>query len=1042
MSQLERTRVPKFASFRPKPITPLPSEEAATSERDSNDEHRSKETKVESAPRPEPQVAAWDDDAEQFAVDKQGDPNNLRYGSMHRYDIPLYRRAGAGIVMGLSTSERIDRSATTEREVTLVDFSRPRSGRVERLLTAKRSRAEGQTLRLVAAITEKDQQLDQTLDYVSLRPSKTRSSEWRPEEARRPSFSGQELGSASPSPPRNQDYRSIEGKAKPSLLPADVDLRFGNTSESETETAMKTEQELRRTGAKLSRRTKEEPRNVEAWLDLIDHQDAMAQSNSTNAEIRNISDIKLSIYEQALKTVEKKQHERIRLLLGMMGEGSKVWESKKLSSRWREILHDNSDCADLWIKYIDFAQADFLDFRYESCKTLFFDCLKMLASATVKESQDYAEPAVANIRLHMMLRLTVMMREAGYVEHAVALWQALLMFYLCRPRGLEDQTRHLSNESKRSMLLASFEEYWDSEVPRIGEEHYTDWAAEVDMNVNATVDSENPFRTFVAAEDVHAEVLRDPGRTTDDAAEDDPYHIILFPDLRDCLASMPLEMSLAPLIDALFCFMQISPFPQQGISTASWWLDPFLVNLQETPSLGSKPVSFVQHCRVTTEILFSTVYHSKVMKLSWTRGVFQALVKFSPFNDVLGEYYLAYEYHHSASLVRKTAKALLKKNPSSLRLYNAYALVESRSGNSSTASRTFATAIGMSEQLSQQAQLDVILLWRTWIWEALRVDDVSAARHRALSVFEAKPSPEPASGTHAENTRAIATLKAQRHLTEGRDHCLSSRNFYHATLYSECLSLLCYLTASDPIAAALEAFHKSSALFSAYTGSLQSNASISEAQELIHQGKAQLLAHHNARRIYKPSTVRSELTESIAMFPSNTIFLNQYADNEAHFRIDDRVRSIINDVVLKRSESTIIAHIFAVQSEMARGTEGGSTAYAVRGTFDRVLATSTGKHSAALWSLYFHFELSQGDMKRSKDVFLQGMTNLPWNKSFIMLAFRYLTEVMTYDELRRVYRVMGEKELRVFVDLEDVFEEVEARRVIRAETADQEVERA
>ncbi|KAK5012099.1 hypothetical protein LTR60_004561, partial [Cryomyces antarcticus] len=346
MSQLERTRVPKFASFRPKPITPLPSEEAATSERDSNDGRRhhekkrrrhvsgkeqeirggrsgretdrSKETKVESAPRPEPQVAAWDDDAEQFAVDKQGDPKNLRYGSMHRYDIPLYRRAGAGRVMGLSTSERIDRSATTEREVTLVDFSRPRSGRVERLLTAKRSRAEGQTLRLVAAITEKDQQLDQTLDYVSLRPSKTRSSEWRPEEARRPLFSGQELGSASPSPPRNQDYRSIEGKANPSLLPADVDLRFGNTSESEAETAMKAEQELRRTGAKLSRRTKEEPRNVEAWLDLIDHQDAMAQSNSTNAEIRNISDIKLSIYEQALKTVEKKHHERIRLLLGMM----------------------------------------------------------------------------------------------------------------------------------------------------------------------------------------------------------------------------------------------------------------------------------------------------------------------------------------------------------------------------------------------------------------------------------------------------------------------------------------------------------------------------------------------------------------------------------------------------------------------------------------------------------------------------------------------------------------------------------------------------
>ena len=39
-----------------------------------------------------------------------------------------------------------------------------------------------------------------------------------------------------------------------------------------------------------------------------------------------------------------------------------------------------------------------------------------------------------------------------------------------------------------------------------------------------------------------------------------------------------------------------------------------------------------------------------------------------------------------------------------------------------------------------------------------------------------------------------------------------------------------------------------------------------------------------------------------------------------------------------------------------------------------------------------------------------------------MLAFSHLHKMLKEDELRMVYRVMGEKELRVHIDLDDVLE--------------------
>ncbi len=62
------------------------------------------------------------------------------------------------------------------------------------------------------------------------------------------------------------------------------------------------------------------------------------------------------------------------------------------------------------------------------------------------------------------------------------------------------------------------------------------------------------------------------------------------------------------------------------------------------------------------------------------------------------------------------------------------------------------------------------------------------------------------------------------------------------------------------------------------------------------------------------------------------------------------------------------------------------------------------------------------------------MRSVPWAKRFILLAFETgLRDLMGAEELRGVWNVLGEKELRVFVDLEEGFEGRDERMAVEGE---------
>jgi hypothetical protein len=59
----------------------------------------------------------------------------------------------------------------------------------------------------------------------------------------------------------------------------------------------------------------------------------------------------------------------------------------------------------------------------------------------------------------------------------------------------------------------------------------------------------------------------------------------------------------------------------------------------------------------------------------------------------------------------------------------------------------------------------------------------------------------------------------------------------------------------------------------------------------------------------------------------------------------------------------------------------------------------------------------------AKDVWYRALKACPWVKELYVFGFERLGELVNFAELKRTWRVMGEKELRVHVDLEDSFED-------------------
>ncbi|KAK4242454.1 NRDE-2, necessary for RNA interference-domain-containing protein [Achaetomium macrosporum] len=1045
-------------------------------ERDHERDHRRERHRERHGSRPISPKPAFRDERKDtaslsndlFIIDKRGDPLILRYGSNDRSKIPAYSRFGAGRIIGSPGFLTIHREGAQER------FSIRAPGEGSGGGSAFRDKAL-----VEAAHRSKSRRVKPAADPGH--PVTTARDDFIPLGTSRKRKRGSEDPTDSDQDDNTPDYRSIYGKARPATSDSDSDSSTSTTSLDPSSTTNHHKTELSTAKSRsiaLSLHVKAHPSDIPAWLELISLQDTLfrqehqrGRGQRTPEEVRSLAELKISLYQEALPHATAAApggDSRERLLLGMMREGARAWDPAVLARKWDEVAGDGDSGSSfgLWRARLDFEMGRVAAFEVGRVKGYIIRRLAVLREGLVakrkaggleqQQQEKEEDEELCEQVVYVFLRLTRLVHDAGFAELAVAAWQAMLEMTFCRPQAV-------GVEYDAESAAAAFADFWESEVPRVGEEGAKGWRHFVEVGESMVDPSEakrdgsgevprttDPFRAWAAVERQGAERARMPARTLDEGIEDDPFRVVMFSDIKDFLVWFPSTVlpRVRPLLaDAFLVFCGLPPGALSGERFGALLNDPFVAGRGQGLSLGlnqdrhgetldfsRKSPEFGQQggsMAISPEVLFpgktwfrcldkwSSTYQpgDRQVDCSWVLGTLKHLVQDSGMED-LAEYYLAMEWLNAPASVRKIAKRLLKQYSSNVRLYNAYALIEWANNNAEVSHNVLSSTTGLaSPSTSGGGQL----LWNTWAWIHLESGQKEMALARLCSSADR--------GLKDTVVSPALLLKARSYHSSTRDYLLSSRQLETACQHAESLMLIEYLAADAGREATSETQGNISAAlssvesFSRELGSRQLTSS--PHHERLLQAAARLLYYHSTHGPYRPLYLRAQLQTFIRLFPRNTVFLSLFAwSQSSSLRVaDDPVRDILQTLCLTEPHDGLSTRRFAIQYEAQAGI---GTAHSVRAAFEAALTDTDTSSSVELWTAYLRFCCSHKELqgKKAREVFYRAIAACPWAKKVYMEAFALEEGLgLSGAELRAVFETMVAKGLRVHVDLEEFLEE-------------------
>ncbi|KAF5018499.1 hypothetical protein F66182_9504 [Fusarium sp. NRRL 66182] len=1069
----ERTELqaPKFSSFKPKDKEPSASASSGGKEkergRDSRrkrshhsdyhrDHHHSKRHRTDShhrhreqprrsgrsaTPDHRPLIKPLRDNTEAsrlYIIDTKGDPLIIRYGNLDRSQVPNYYRDGYGRVLGTRGRLVIHRDGPRDQFSLRMPGGGSYAFKDNDGLRSKTWRVRPKPFRIRKQ--ESDNKDEEDDGFLPLGTSKKRKHDHH--------TSGSSDDEEQPS------YRSIEGKAKPSQYD-DGDLESESDSSVESDPFGLTSC-LKWESVRLSKHVKDRPGDIDAWLELANHQDTLLRAGHDidrkvlEAKVHSFAEIKLHMLESALSNVSNPQ-DRIKVLVPLMREGIKVWDSKTITRKWNDLRQEEDKSFALWKTHLDFAMSNMSTFHTDAIKQMHLDRLRHIIP------QPGSKPEPKNFReaIYVFLRLTKFVHDCGYKELAIAAWQGVLELNLFRPTQLADQ----------GAQLESLRNFWESEVPRVGESEAQGWAkfvqdGEMGDAPEPLKDSRDPgiqsrddYKRWASMESSQAEKARVPARTMDEGTEDDPFRVVMFSDIEPFLFIIPRSVLPAvrqQLVDAFLIFLGFPPTFRPDSWTEEAYHDQFLARftldlksgapkdpwIDENPTeMHRKPPAFTQRplcASQSLDILFSSTDWFSYLPLQRPENeiefrlainVTKQLVHTTDFERLAG-YHLALSAKQDASHVKKDAKALLVRYPTNLGLFRAYALAENAKGNHELAAKVLLSATEFASETWQTLKTCTFALWRAWAWMELEKGDKKLAVQRLCSSVD-------------KNLRAVrettdiswtSILKAQQDMFSILHDSISGGNLDDAEILTECLVLLFYLTAEgsvEPmstsqgnISAAMKVVHRVSHEFQ------MRKHQASGAHERILQFATRLWYLHATRGPFRRACLLEFLKGLLIQFPRNTMFLSMFEWADSSLGIVDETRAHLHSTAMAPSEDCLSIRLFSIHHETTRGNTNTTNA-----AFEHAVSSDTCKFNTSLWISFIRFCSSQRELRsKAKDILFRALRHCPWSKDVMMEAFLTVNQDMDPSELKGMFETMTSKGLRVHVDLDEFLERRENER--------------
>ena len=230
----------------------------------------------------------------------------------------------------------------------------------------------------------------------------------------------------------------------------------------------------------------------------------------------------------------------------------------------------------------------------------------------------------------------------------------------------------------------------------------------------------------------------------DEQATDDPFHIVLFSDIREVLeASLPYEP--AALVNAFLCFFNLPSVQTDNAPTASerqWRADPFIRDLHQS-SPNEPTTTYPRNTLTTTSTLFAPDFFPTTSSPQYLAFLNRALIQLAetlPTHIHLAEYLLAFQATFFPLQAPATAKILLRKRqPTDIRLWNALALVEARLGRAERAGKVWSASVEDArsrhgDRSEGEWVRSVAPLVRDAVWFEIERCDRNAALRRLVTI--------------------------------------------------------------------------------------------------------------------------------------------------------------------------------------------------------------------------------------------------------------------------------------------------------------------
>ncbi|CAA7259932.1 unnamed protein product [Cyclocybe aegerita] len=936
-----------------------------------------------------------------FYSDRRGDPLNIQFGGLHAGDIPKYHIVGRSRhVLGLPASLVVHHRAGKGIEIGPSNY-RKISGLTDP--GARALLAKPPSRRILPSSNTKYEEVD---GFIRLPSGKRRA-----EESYRSITRDDGNNSDSSSSSRDEDMDTSE------------DEGYAITLTAHQELLKSLEQDL--TANRKS---------VDKWVSLLDHTLSTIPVISKNAT-KARSEISIAILSRAIAADPQNGKSKI-LRLMYLKAGEETWHESKLRFEWEDALKVGGIEIQMeWLEWRIRKGNNGIEGVVESAR-------KVLASLGAGEEGDIG-------RVRVFWRIVTVIKNAGYAERAMAMFQAQAELTFNVPKKLSK----MSLETQ----LDELEEFWDSEVPRAGEDGANGWSSwhsskesqqsrqsptRQNFVEEPTIPDLDPYREWAKQELPSCRTLRLPTRSDSDTQ--DPYSTILFSDVRPLLLNLTSERAK----DAFrLAWLSVLGLHVPGFSLATsheldwddrWNLD-YLTN---THYLNSIFPADSNRNKLATDSVAGVVigrereYSSPFGPVQcWTRGVSGPLDLTSAepgktsrrglwtAGDVVGvnetvvrrifaslgfgqndeEWHaltLAFEVALNPKNAVKMSKSFLSSNQTSLPLWRCHAQLEQLRGRPDEARKIYQTLLVASKPNASQHETGV--LWWNWAeMEWLAGDDQQALNAILKSV-----------GMQGVSS-GVTVLRAKRAL-EDLAHSSGTENSWKAReAWIKLAALLELLTGGQPgtISATFDKFATVN-----HEHAVQESLATSSLLMLYYYGFI-------LKRPMPPLLLRERAHAAFEMYPNNSIILGLLLEAEKGQGVWGRVRALSggNDGkskdVARRIEEVWVAGWDKSRwlGEVERTRNGLATAVEHERT----------RSSPVIWRIYIEFEIRVNDLQRAKKLVFRAIGECPLAKDLYLLAFGPLRGVFTTHELNGLADTMAERGIRLCQGLEELVDNVE-----------------